>query len=113
MKRFDPPVFDTVMDWDTVLPTATGPKLTDGGDNEMAAAVAVAIWLCWPDVFVVPVTAVQPEIERVPRTKRCKARRCICPASAFEGEIREFSHSRRSPRINASLINGAIVRCRL
>jgi hypothetical protein len=37
MAKFDPPVLDTVTDCETVLPTATDPKLTDGGDIEMAA----------------------------------------------------------------------------
>jgi hypothetical protein len=37
MDKFDPPVLDTVTDCETVLPTATDPKLTDGGDIEMAA----------------------------------------------------------------------------
>jgi hypothetical protein len=37
IDKFDPPVLNTVTDCVTVLPTATDPKLTDGGDIEMAA----------------------------------------------------------------------------
>lgn len=35
--RFDPPVLDIVIDWETVPSTATCPKLIDGGDTEIAA----------------------------------------------------------------------------
>lgn len=37
MDRFDSPELDTTTDCETVLPTATDPKLTDGGDIEMTA----------------------------------------------------------------------------
>jgi hypothetical protein len=112
MERFDPPVFDMVTDWVMVLPTTTDPKLTDGGDNEMAAGVAGGGWFWWPDVLVVPLTPAQPAIERVPRitkTKRYRERRRINPAPLFEG-VPEFLDSAQHLRMYASLINGSIVR---
>ena len=98
------------MDWETVLPTATDPKLIDGGDTAMAAVPGVFCF-CWPDGFVALVRPIQPEIESVPRTRRPKARRRIRPAPVFN-EIREFSDSQRNPRMNASFMNGTIVRWR-
>jgi hypothetical protein len=93
MERFDPPGFDTVMDWDTVLPTATCPKLTDGGDIEMAAAVGGALWLFWLDVFPALVRPAQPESKSVAMTGRYKGRKDIHPAPVFE-EIRELAYSK-------------------
>lgn len=110
LERFDPPGFDTVTDWDTVLPTATGPKLTDGGDIEMAAAVVGVLLLFWLDVFLVPVRPTQPESKRVPKTRRYTERKRIRTVPLFE-EIREFADSQRTPRMNASLISGTILRC--
>ena len=81
--RFDPPVFDTVIDWETVPPTATGPKLIDGGDTEMAAGVPGGFCCGWPDGFVAPEIPTQPEIDNVPRTSRHRAKRPVRPASAI------------------------------
>lgn len=41
--RFDPPVLDIVTDCETVPPTATDPKLIDGGETDNAAAAAGAL----------------------------------------------------------------------
>ena len=110
-ERFDPPVFDTVIDWETVLPTATDPKLIEGGDTAMAAAVPGVFCFFWPDGFVALVRPMQPEIESVPRTRRLRASRRIRPAPVFN-EIRKSSDSQRNSRMNASLMNGTIVRWR-
>jgi hypothetical protein len=80
--RFDPPVFDTEIDWETVLPTATDPKLIDGGDTEMAA-VPGGVCAGWPDWFVAPERPTQPEIDNVPRTRKHRARRPVRPAPAI------------------------------
>jgi hypothetical protein len=105
--RFDPPVFDTVIDWETVLPTATDPKLIDGGDTEMAAGVPGVFCCGWPDGFVAPERPTQPEIDNVPRTRRQMAKRPVRPAPAINfpagskqsphSEIWEYSDSRRNP----------------
>jgi hypothetical protein len=52
--RFDPSVFDTEIDWESALPTATDPKLIDGGDTEMAAGVPGGFCVGWLDGFVAP-----------------------------------------------------------
>ena len=83
MIRFDPPVFDMVIDWETVLPTATDPKLIDGGDTEMAAAVPGGFCCGWPDGFAAPARPAQPEIDNVPRTRRHRARRPVRPTPAI------------------------------
>jgi hypothetical protein len=80
--RFDPPVFDTVIDWETVVPTGTDPKLIDGGDTEMAAGVTGGFCCGWPDGFVAPEIPTQPEIDNVARTRRHRARRPVRPDPA-------------------------------
>lgn len=109
MERFDPPVFDMVTDWVMVLPTTTDPKLTDEGENEMAAGVAGGGLFWWPDVLGVPLTPAHPAIERIPRTTRYNAGRRISPAPLFEG-VAEFLDSTQHLPMYASLINGPIVR---
>jgi len=108
--RFDPPVFDTVIDCETTLPTATDPKLMDEGDTAMAALPGVFCF-CWPDGFVALVRPTQPEIESVPRASRPRASRRIRPATVFN-EVREFADSQRNQRMIVFVINGTIVRGR-
>jgi len=73
-----------VIDWETVLPTATDPKLMDGGETEMAAAVPGGGWFGCPDGFAAPERPAQPEIDIVPTTRRHhRARRPVRPAPAI------------------------------
>jgi len=61
--RLDPPPFDTVTDWEDVVPTGTVPKLRDAGVTEIEAGAVV---LCLSvEVFAEPVKPVQPEVETV------------------------------------------------
>jgi len=54
-----------------VLPTATEPKLTDAGAMEIVAAPGVVGEL--DAVLGVPAIPVQPEMDRIPKSRRARA----------------------------------------
>jgi len=84
-----------LIDWETVLPTATDPKLMDGGETEMAAAVPGGGWFGCPDGFAAPARPAQPEIDIVDNQKtQGEEARSASPCHQFPGRL----HVEHAPR---------------
>jgi hypothetical protein len=93
MDRFELPVFDIATDWETVLPTATCPKLIEVGDIEAAAVVGGVFWF-WAEVLAVLFRPVQPEVKSVPSNIRYPERERTRLAPVFE-LLRELAESQQ------------------